>query len=167
MGFTNIILYNGGLKDWSKAGHKTISTAPLPPSTVEFIDVDTLHSYLLEAESNNCVDSSGKPLLTIVDFRISHPLQELRGADRYRIRTSCQTIKAQLDDFLNNKELVNTLPDSGQVISISETGNRDHFLIRYLSQFNKTNIKGLKYGMRSWLKAGYPSEIIPEAMSPK
>ena len=161
-GFTSIILYNGGLKDWIKAGHKTVSVAPLPRAAVHFIDVDSLHSHLLEAEANNCVDNNGEPLLTIVDFRMSHTLQKQMSGDKYQIKTSCQLIKAQLDDFLDNMDLINTLPDSGQIISISETGNRDHFLIQYLAQFNKTNIKGLKYGMRNWLKAGYPSELIPQ-----
>ena len=163
MGFQNITLYNGGLKDWIKAGHKTTSIAPLPAVAVDFVDVDTLLKQLQKADKQNCLDPNGQPLVTILDFRVSHTLKQQLRADKVQIQTKCRTIKVQLDDFIDNTQLINSLPDSGQIISVSETGNRDRFLIQYLSQFNKTNIKGLKYGMRNWFKAGYPTEMISGA----
>ena len=161
-GYTNIVLYNGGLKDWVKAGHEVTAIAPLPECSVSFIDVDEFRDLLKAADKQNCKNSDGTPMLTILDFRMSHALQKKMSADKSQIKTKCQIIQAQLDDFIDNKRLIDSLPDTGQIVSVSETGNRDRFLIQYLSQFHKTNIRGLKYGMRNWLKSGYPVETIPE-----
>ncbi len=160
-GYTNIVLYNGGLKDWVKAGYEVTAIAPLPECSISFVDVDELRKLLKAADVQNCKNSDGTPMITILDFRMSHALRKKMSADKYQIKTKCRTIQAQLDDFINNKELIDFLPDSGQIISISETGNRDRFLIQYLSQFHKTNIRGVKYGMRNWIKSGYPVEAIP------
>ncbi len=46
------------------------------------------------------------------------------------------------------------------VVSISETGNRDVFLQRYLHSFGYSDIYALEYGMRAWFKADYPQEQI-------
>lgn len=157
-GYTNITIYNGGLKDWIKAGNKVESAAPLPEVKVNFVNVDELRAILKEADQQKCKDKNGNPLVTLLDFRMSPTLQERMRADNYQIRTTCNTIKAQLDDFIDNRQLIDSIPDTGRVISISETGNRDRFLVQFLSQFGKTNIRALKYGMRNWLKAGYPTE---------
>jgi len=127
---------------------------------VHFIDVDELRDLLSEADKQHCKGANGEPLLTILDFRMSWVLQQKMSADKLQIQSKCQTINAQLDEFIDNEKLINSLPNTGQIISVSETGNRDRFLIRFLSQFNKTNIRALKYGMRNWLKSGYPSEKI-------
>lgn len=161
-GYKNIIIYNGGIKDWIKSNNKVESTTPLPEIKVAFIHVDDLLASLTEADKQNCMDSDGNPLLTLIDFRISHTLQEKMGADKYQIQSRCRIIKAQLDDFIDNQQLIDTIPDTGQVISISETGNRDRFLIQFLSQYGKSNIRGLKYGMRNWVKSNYPAKIVPE-----
>lgn len=161
-GFKNITLYNGGLKDWIKAGNEVTAVAPLPAINVKFVDVDELQKLLAAADKQNCRDADNNPLLTILDFRMSRALQKKMSADKYQIQTRCRTINAQLDAFIDNKKLIDSLPENGQIIAISETGNRDRFLIQFLSQYNKTNIRGLKYGMRNWLKAGYSVEKIPE-----
>ncbi len=157
-GYTNITIYNGGLKDWIKAGNNVTSVAPLPEIKVHFVDVDELQAILEEADQQNCKDKDSNPLVTLLDFRMSPTLQAKMRADNYQIQTTCNTIKAQLDDFIDNRQLIDSLPETGQIISISETGNRDRFLVQFLSQFGKTNIKALKYGMRNWLKAGYSTE---------
>jgi len=143
-----------------KSGNEVTSVTPLPDIKVHFIDVDELRDLLVKADKQHCKDADGEPLLTILDFRMSRVLQKKMSADKYQILSRCRTINAQLDDFIDNEMLINSLPDTGQIISVSETGNRDRFLIQFLSQFNKTNIRGLKYGMRNWLKAGYPAEKI-------
>lgn len=158
-GYRNITIYNGGLKDWTKAGHNVDSVDPLPKLKVHFVNADELQTILQEADQQNCKDRKNNPLVTLIDFRISPTLQAKMRADTYQIQTTCNTIKAQLDDFIDNIELIESLPDMGQIISISETGNRDRFLVQYLSQFGKTNIRALKYGMRSWLKMGCPIEM--------
>lgn len=160
MGFTNIVIYNGGLKDWIKSGNTVESIERLPEVKVDFIDADELMEKITEANKKNCVDSTGQPLLTLIDFRSSLQLSTKKGADKYRIKSNCRTITAVLDDFIDNDRLINSIPEKGLSISISETGNRDVFLIKYLSKFGRTNVKGLKYGMRSWMKANYVIEKI-------
>jgi len=157
-GFTNIKIYNGGLKDWIKSGNPTESIETLPEATVQFIDVNQLRMLLSEADKTNCMDKNGKPLLTLIDFRSSNSDSIKKGADKYRIATKCHTISALLDEFIDNNSLIESIPLEGLAISISETGNRDTFLIRYLSKCCRPDIRGLKYGMRSWIKAGYPVE---------
>ncbi len=156
-GFTNIKIYNGGIKDWVKADNAVVSSDPLPEYNVEFIAVDELYGKIKEAEKGNCIDDSGNPLLTLIDFRVTSITSPKLGADFYRIKSSCRTITSVLDDFIDNKLLIGSIPAKGLVVSISETGNRDVFLIRYLSKFGLSNLKGLKYGMRNWLKADYPT----------
>jgi len=162
LGYTNIKIYNGGLKDWMKSGNITESIEPLPEMQVHFIDVNELMLALVEANERNCTDNDGSPLITLIDFRVSQGRSQKKGADKYKIKTNCQTISATLDDFSNNSQLIQSLPQKGLIVSISETGNRDTFLIRYLSKFGINNIRGLKYGMRNWLKANYPVERIEQ-----
>jgi len=158
LGFTNIKIYNGGLKDWIKSGNPTESIEALPETTVHLIDVDQLRMLLSEADKTNCVDKKGKPLLTLIDFRAAKSHSVKKGADKYRIPTKCLTLSALLDEFIGNNSLIKSIPAEGITVSISETGNRDTFLIRYLSKYCRHDIRGLKYGMRGWIKAGYPVE---------
>ncbi len=163
MGFPNIKIYNGGLKDWIKAGNSIHSISPLPKTKINAIDVDELMAIVMDADTKNCVDAAGRPILTLIDFRTNQNIIDKKGADKYQIKTTCKTIKAVLDDFIDNEKLIQSIPDDGLTLSISETGNRDEFLIRYLSQFGKTKILSLKYGMRNWLKANYPVEEVTPA----
>lgn len=133
---------------------------PLPETDITFINVDDLLAKINEADGSNCEDSSGQPLLTLLDFRAPFQQASRRGSDKYRIKTNCRTITALLDEFIDNKTLIDSIPDTGQVVAICETGNRDRFLIRYLSKFGKKNIVALKYGIRGWIKANYPVEKI-------
>lgn len=164
MGFTNITIYNGGLKDWVKSGNTVESKERLPEVKVDFIDADELMEKITEANKKNCVDSAGQPLLTLIDFRSSLQLSSKKGADKYRIKSNCRTITAFLDDFIDNDRLIQSIPKKGLSVSICETGNRDVFLVRYLSKFGRTNVKGLKYGMRNWLKADYAIERIEQTV---
>ena len=41
---------------------------------------------------------------------------------------------------------------------MTETGNRDMFVMKYLYRYGYTNIKGLEFGMRGWIKSNYPVE---------
>jgi 3-mercaptopyruvate sulfurtransferase SseA len=159
-GFTNIKIYNGGLKDWIKSGNTTESIDPLPETKVTFIAADQLMTSITEADEKDCIDKNGQPLLTLIDFRISRNLFVKKGADKYQIKTKCLTVTVLLDDFIDNNNLIRSIPEKGLTVSISETGNRDTFLIRYLSKSGKTDVQALKYGMRSWLKADYPVETV-------
>ncbi len=160
LGFTNIKIYNGGLKDWIKNGLEVKSIDPLPSVPVRFINNIELLKKMEENQQHGCPSVPGENILTIIDFRSSLQLAEKRGGDQYRIKTGCRTITAMLDDFLHNHELVNLVPRSGLVVTVSETGNRDQFLIRYLHSQGYDNVVGLRYGMRGWLKADYPVERI-------
>ncbi len=162
-GFSHIKIYNGGLKDWIKAGNQVESIDPLPDTKASFITIDELMAIMTKADTQNCVDSNGNPLLTLIDIRTSEGLSTATGGDKYRIKTQCQTITAFLDDFIDNQQLIQSIPRKGFVVSVSETGNRDAFLIRYLSKFNRSNVQGLQYGMRNWLKADYPVEAMKQA----
>ena len=161
-GFKNITLYNGGLKDWKKSGLTLDSTDPLPNIDIDYISAMELFKKITETDLRGCVDAFGNPLLTLIDFRSSLKLSAHKGADNYQIKTDCKTITAFLDDFLDNPELINKIPKKGPVISISETGNRDLFLIRFLSKLGFSNINGLQFGMRAWIKADYPGEKISD-----
>lgn len=160
MGFTNINIYNGGLKDWMKSGQPVESIDPLSSYDGSFVSAAELREKIAKADASGCVDDSDTPLLTLIDFRSSLKLSKKKNSDKYRIKTSCQTIMALLDDFIENTALINSVPQEGIVVVISETGNRDLFLMRYLHKFGYTNINSLQFGMRAWLKADYPVEKI-------
>ncbi len=159
-GFTNIRLYNGGMKDWKSSGLPVSSIAPLPEYRGPDINVEDLMKKLKEAEGNNCTEGDGASSITLLDFRASGVLKKQTRGDRYGIKTACKTLTFYLDDLLDNKSLLAEIPKTGQVVSISETGNRDMYLQRYLFSFGFTNIFSLQYGMRAWIKAGYPTKEL-------
>ena len=160
-GFKNIKIYNGGLKDWIKSGHPVNSTEPLPDYETPFISADAVHDILHKVEQTGCLDNNGQPLLTLVDFRTSTNMKKKIGGESYRVKTSCRTISRQLDEFVVNRQLIDSIPKKGLVVTISETGNRDTFLIRYLFKYGYTNVKGLEFGMRGWIISEYPIEKFP------
>ncbi len=100
-------------------------------------------------------------MVTLLDFRNLGASKLKTGSDRFRIKTPCPILTFHVDDLLDNKALRSTIPKDKLVVSVSETGNRDVFLQRYLSGFGFTNIYSLQYGMRAWLKGAYPSESLP------
>lgn len=106
MGFTNINIYNGGLKDWIKSGLPVESIDFLPSYDGSFVSAAELREKIAKADASGCVDDSGNPLLTLIDFRSSLKLSKKKNGDQYRIKTSCQTITALLDDFIENTTLI-------------------------------------------------------------
>lgn len=151
LGFNNIKIYNGGIKDWQKAGLPLTSIHRLPEVEVAFIAAGNLKQALGAA----CTDSDDAALVTLLDFRNENFLRPDKSLPS--IQSNCHTQTLLLDD-LKRPEVRATIPRNGLVITITETGNRDAYAIRYLKQFGFSNIKGLKHGMRSWIKEGYPTE---------
>jgi len=131
------------------------SINPLPEIDTEFIAADTLQKKLDDALTQGCVDSHGNPIVTILDFRNENHLRP--DNPPLRIRSNCHTQILRLDD-LQDPAVRAAIPRTGLVVTITETGNRDAYVTRYLSQFGLTNIKGLQFGMRGWIKLDYPTE---------
>lgn len=90
--------------------------------------------------------------MTLLDFRNHN--QRNANDTPLQIKTKCPTRQYLLDDILK-EEVRADIPHAGTIVTITETGNRDEFVIRYLSQFGYTNIHALKFGMRGWLKQKY------------
>ena len=81
----------------------------------------------------------------------------MTGTPMPYIKTNCRTIHCQVDDF-QNPDVRSRIPQKGLTLIISETGNRDWAALRYLAQWGYTNIAGLQFGMRGWIKSGFPVE---------
>ena len=160
MGYENISIYNGGLKDWLKSGLPVTAIDRLPDYKGMFISAEELRTKLSVAMSKKCQDDNGNPLVTLIDMRSSLQLKNRRGADLYQILTNCPIKSVLLDDFIDNTELIRSIPQKGLVVSITETGNRDIYMMRYLSKFGYTNVVGLQFGMRVWIKKDYPKKKI-------
>jgi len=117
---------------------------------------------------NPCGDGSGQPHLTLLDLRTEYHLDtdELEnGQPVVLIQTRCPVLYFLLDE-LQRPEVRAQLPKHGTVVTITETGNRDQFAIQYLSADGLTNIQGLEFGMRAWIKAGSPTETIDPGHRP-
>ncbi len=119
------------------------------------MDADELLRRVRVAELDQCRDSSGAPLLTLLDFRNENFLS--KDDPPPRIKTLCNTLFMKLDD-LRQPDVRKGIPQKGPVVTVTETGNRDGFAIRYLSAHGYSNIKALRFGMRGWLKSRYPIE---------
>ena len=91
--------------------------------------------------------------MTIVDYRTEIFLD--LGKSPPSIKTNCETVRLLLDD-LALPEVRGRIPDKGRVVLVCETGNRDWAAIRYLYKWGYTNIVGLRFGMREWIKSDYP-----------
>lgn len=154
MGYTNIKIYNGGIKDWKKSGYKLDVIEPLPKYEEKFITAGVLLEKIKQADSTGCSDKEGKNILTIIDFRTENFLKT--GEPISSIKTTCNTLNSLLDD-LRSPEMRDKIPKDGLVVTVTETGNRDKFVMKYLYKYGYTNVKGLKFGMRGWLKANYPT----------
>ncbi|WP_243438196.1 rhodanese-like domain-containing protein [Fundidesulfovibrio soli] len=153
-GYTNIKIYNGGIKDWKKAGLPVASIEPLPEYSGAMVTGEEV--YAIMQRSENCTDENGNPLLTILDFRIENSLEEADGGLK-RIKTRCPVITCLLDEVRLPEQRAR-IPKEGLVVTITETGNRDDVAMRYLSLFGYTNVKGLEFGMRGWIKSKLPIE---------
>jgi len=153
LGYTNIKIYNGGLKDWQKAGNPVEVIEVLPKYKGNDISTEELLARLQEAEAKGC-GTTDDPSLTILDLRT---LSSLRKKDSQvpDFKTTCPVHRILFDD-LRDQALRDQIPHQGLVVIVCETGNRGNLVMRYLSQFDFTNIVVLEFGMRGWLKAGYP-----------
>ncbi len=155
MGFRNIKIYNGGLKDWKKSGYKIDSIEPLPKYEGKFITADELREKIKETEIVNCVDKNNEKILTIIDYRTENFIKTEKPFPS--IKTNCPTIKCLLDD-LQEVDTRDKIPKKGLVVLLCETGNRDDVAMRYLFKYGYTNVVGLRNGMREWIKSNYPVE---------
>lgn len=149
------MIYNGGLRDWEKSGYKIDVIEPLPEYGGKFITADELLAMIKEADSYNCLDQNKKPLLTLVDYRTENFLKTDRPL--HSIKTKCKTIKCLLDD-LTDPEVRKQIPKESPVVLVCETGNRELLIMKYLYKYGYTNTVGLRFGMRGWIKSGYPVE---------
>ena len=157
-GYKNIKIYNGGLKDWRKSGYTIETTDPLPEYEGPVLEANLLLEKLVQSEPSRCLDQHGNPILTIVDFRTENFLKMDRPIPA--IQTRCQIIRCLFDD-LRDPEVRSKIPKEGLVIAVSETGNRDWAMMSYLYKWGYTNVVGLQFGMRAWIKQGYPI-VSPE-----
>jgi rhodanese-related sulfurtransferase len=153
LGYSNIKIYNGGIKDWKKAGLPLNQVKPLPEASVRWLTAEQLLHRLQATEASQCYDQQGRPLLSLLDLRNENLLSP--ETPPVRLVTACPVLTLELDDLLT-AEARARVPREIPVVTITETGNRDVFVLRYLSQFGFDNLEGLEYGMRSWIKAGYP-----------
>lgn len=94
--------------------------------------------------------------MTIIDYRADYFLKEDTASPS--IESKCTMIYCLLDD-LKYPEIRSQIPNKGLVVLVSETGNRDWAVMRYLYKWGYTNIVGLRFGMRGWIKLGYPVDI--------
>ena len=156
LGYQNIKIYNGGIKDWEKAGFELKREEALPEYKGRYITSEELLTRLNETEKKGCVDAGGKPMLTILDLRTEHHFEATRKLSS--IDTSCPTLELLLDD-LQKQEIRDKVPKDGLVVTVTETGNRDIFAMKFMYKYGYTNIVGLNFGMRGWIKPGYPEQI--------
>jgi rhodanese-related sulfurtransferase len=166
-GFTHIKIYNGGIKDWKKAGLPIETIDALPKMKTRLITAEELLALLQSAKDNHCRDASNRPLVTLLDLRTENHLPPEPGASTSitHIKTSCPRIFSLLDR-LQQSEIRKKIPKTGLVVTVTETGNRDRFAIQYLSENGYGNIKGLMFGMRGWIKEDYPIETASPQMKP-
>ena len=151
------MIYNGGIRDWKKSGYKIDVIEPLPEYEGKFITADELLARIKEADSQKCIDQNKKPLLILVDYRTGNFLKTNRPLPS--IKTKCKTIRCLLDD-LRDPEIRKQIPKEGPVVLVCETGNRALFTMKYLYKYGYTNTMGLRFGMRGWIKSGYPLETV-------
>ncbi len=158
-GFTNIKIYNGGIKDWKKSGLPIQTIDALPKIEHVMITGEELLALLQSAKGNECRDPSNQPLVTLLDLRTENHLPPEAGTSPMitHIKTSCPKVICLLDQ-LQLPEVRDKIPKAGLVVTITETGNRDQFAIQYLSKYGYNNLKGLIFGIRGWIKENYPIE---------
>lgn len=141
-GFTNIAIYNGGLRAW-RVKNEVITTHALP----ELASFNFLENIQLWEKIG-----AGDPI-TILDFRVAE-VEKAKG------QIPCKGLKYRSLplDALRDEALRKQLPRDSLIVTVTETGNRDKIVQRYLSQFGFSNVVGLKEGFRGWVKAGLPLE---------
>lgn len=101
------------------------------------------------------MNPNGSAIMTIADFRNGNHFNN--GETLQQIPTSCPVVQLLLDDlFVRDKR--DLLPRDSMVVTLTETGNRDEFVIRYLSAHGYTNLHGIRFGMRGWIKNKFPAQ---------
>lgn len=153
MGYRNIKIYNGGIKDWKKSGFKIQSIEPLPDYEGLNISPDELLAKIKQADLKGCM-GNGRPVLTIIDYRTENYVNTRKQLKK--IKTACPTVCMLLDD-MRKAEIRDLIPRDSLVVLVCETGNRDADAMKLLSKYGFNNIVGLKAGMRGWLKLNYPT----------
>jgi len=156
MGFKNIKIYNGGIKDWKIRGLPLDSTEKIPDYPVNYIMPDELSKLITEADKTNCLDSEKKPILSFIDIRDYH-LDKFLIADKHTIKTTCKTHKFIIDD-IRSAEKRAILPD-GKWIIFCETGGRGHYLSKFMYRLGKKDIYILKGGILNWQNKGFETTI--------
>lgn len=149
-----MLIYNGGIEEWRKNGLPLVREKPLPEAEVAFMETELLYQRLQEVNATFCREKDGQRALTILDFRVDNYLEP--ASPPPAIVTVCPVVILQLDDLLR-QQVRASIPRDHPVVTLTETGNRDEFAIRYLSQFGFDNLHGLEFGMRGWLKHRYPT----------
>ena len=122
------------------------------------LDPELLLEKLVQSEPSQCLDQNGHPMLTILDYRTENFLKSDRPIPS--IKTRCKTIQCLLDDLVNPQVRSMIPREEGLVVVVSETGNRDWAIMSYLHKWGHANVIGLKFGMRGWIKLGYPIDIL-------
>jgi rhodanese-related sulfurtransferase len=132
-----------------------------------FITAEELLALLQSAKDNDCRGPSNHPLVTLLDMRTENHLPPESGTPEYitHIKTACPRIFSLLDQ-LQQPEIRDKIPKTGLVVTVTETGNRDQFAIRYLSKHGYDNLKGLMFGMRGWIKEDFPIEKSSQQIKP-
>ncbi len=144
-GYTNIAIYNGGLRAW-RVSNEVITTRALPElAAFTFMENTRLWERI----------GAGEPI-TVLDFRVT-AVEMAKG----RIPCPNPSYQSLPLDALRDEALRDQLPRDGLIVTVTETGNRDKIVQRYLSQYGFTNVVGLKEGFRGWVKAGLPLEQPP------
>ncbi len=103
------------------------------------------------------MDKDNKAILTLVDYRVENFLNTENPLPL--VKTNCNIVKCLLDD-LSDPAIRNKIPKKGLVVLISETGNRNTAVMKYLFKHGYTNVVGLRTGMRGWIKLNYPIEHL-------
>lgn len=153
-GYSNVKIYNGGLKEWIDSGLEVESHEVLPEYETRFYTAEELKEQIDLAGKTKCLSAKGAPFLTLLDLRTERVPEG--GALPLLIRSSCNTVSGLLDD-LQQDDFRKKIPIDTPVFVITETGNRDDFAVKYLSKFGYTKVYGLKFGMRGWIKADFPT----------
>ena len=110
MGFRNIKIYNGGLKDWIKSRNKIDVIEALPEYQGKFMHADELLAKIKQEDSQNILDQNSKSGFTILDYRTENFL--IKDKPILSIKTKCNMIKCLLDD-LRNTEVRSQIPKEG------------------------------------------------------
>ncbi len=163
LGYHNIKIYNGGIKDWVKSKLPIESIDPLPRHETRYIEATFFAEELKKLSLNGCRNSAGQPELIILDLR-NEPAMSQATSEQEKIEreerllaldSACPTVTKLFDTFLE-KSVRDEIPQNIRVVTITETGNRDDQVQAFFSKYGYHNIESLKFGMRGWIKEHLP-----------